>query len=63
MTSSLISVSSIELLKCVIHQKGVIKIVDEEIHSDFQLNNTKSVIVGTGREEVLARIQRIRVSI
>jgi hypothetical protein len=63
MTSSLISVSSIELLKCVIHHKGVIKIVDEEIHSDFQLNNTKSVIVGTGREEVLARIQRIRVSI
>jgi hypothetical protein len=40
-----------------IHQ-GVIKIVDDEIHHDFQLNNTESVIVGTDREEVLDRIQR-----
>ncbi len=40
-----------------IHQ-GVIKIVDEEIYYDFQLNNSKSIIVGTDREEVLARIQR-----
>ena len=38
--------------------KGVIKIVDDEIHYDFQLNNTESVIVGKDREEVLARIQR-----
>jgi hypothetical protein len=38
--------------------KGVIKIVDEEIHYDFQLNNTESVIVGTDRAEVHARIQR-----
>src|SRR5689334_15719629 len=38
--------------------KGIIKIVDEEIHYDFQLNNTESVIVGTDREEVLERIQR-----
>jgi hypothetical protein len=38
--------------------KGVIKIVDDEIHYDFQLNNTESVIVGTDREEVLARIRR-----
>ncbi len=37
---------------------GVIKIVDEEIYYDFQLNNSESIIVGTGREEVLARIQR-----
>ncbi len=37
---------------------GVIKIVDEEIYYDFQTNNTESVIVGTDREEVLARIQR-----
>jgi hypothetical protein len=38
--------------------KGVIKIVDDEIYYDFQLNNTESVIVGTDREEVLERIQR-----
>ena len=38
--------------------KGVIKMVDDEIHYDFQLNNTESVIVGTDREEVLERIQR-----
>jgi hypothetical protein len=44
-------------IKIDIH-KGVIKIVDDEIHYDFQLNNTESVIVGTDREEVLARIQR-----
>jgi hypothetical protein len=37
---------------------GVIKIVDEEIYYDFQLNNSGSIIVGTDREEVLARIQR-----
>jgi hypothetical protein len=35
-----------------IHQ-GVIKIIDDEIFYDFQLNNTKSIIVGTDREEVL----------
>ncbi len=40
-----------------IHQ-GVIKIVDDEIFYDFQLNTTQSVIVGRDREEVLARIQR-----
>ena len=38
--------------------KGVIKIVDDEIFYDFQLNNTESVIVGRDREEVLERIQR-----
>jgi hypothetical protein len=38
--------------------KGVIKIVDDEIHYDFQTNNTESVIVGTDRDEVLDRIQR-----
>jgi hypothetical protein len=37
---------------------GLIKIVDEEIYYDFQLNNSESLIVGTDREEVLARIQR-----
>ncbi len=37
---------------------GVIKIVDEDIFYDFQLNNTESVILGTDREEVLERIQR-----
>ncbi len=30
---------------------GVIKIVDEEIYYDFQLNNSESIIVGTDREE------------
>ena len=44
-------------IKIDIH-KGVIKIVDEEIHYDFQINNTESVIVGTDRDEVLDRIQR-----
>jgi hypothetical protein len=37
---------------------GVIKIVDEEIHYDFQLNNSESIIVGTDRKEALTRIQR-----
>lgn len=38
--------------------KGVIKIVDDEIYSDFQINNSESVIVGTDRKEVLDRVQR-----
>ena len=38
--------------------KGVIKIVDDEICADFQINNTESVIVGIERDEVLDRIQR-----
>ncbi len=37
---------------------GIIKIVDEEIYYDFQTNNSESIIVGTDRNEVLARIQR-----
>src|SRR3954449_4803516 len=44
-------------IKIDIHQ-GVIKIMDDEIFYDFQLNTTQSVIVGRNREEVLARIQR-----
>jgi hypothetical protein len=44
-------------IKIDIHQ-GVIKIVDDEIYYDFQLNTTQSVIVGTDRDEVLNRIQR-----
>jgi hypothetical protein len=40
-----------------IHQ-GVIKIVNDEIFYDFQLNTTQSVIVGRNRDEVLDRIQR-----
>jgi hypothetical protein len=39
------------------HQE-VIKIVDDEIFYDFQLNTTESVIVGRCRDEVLDRIQR-----
>jgi len=44
-------------IKIDIHQ-GVIKIVDDEIFYDFQLNTTESVIVGRDRNEVLDRIQR-----
>jgi hypothetical protein len=40
-----------------IHQ-SVIKIVDEEIYYDFQLNTTESVKVGRDRIEDLAKIQR-----
>ena len=43
-------------IKIDIHQ-GVIKIVDDEIFYDFQLNTTESVIVGTDRKEVLDKIQ------
>src|SRR3954471_5311847 len=38
--------------------RRVIKIVDDEIFYDFQLNTTESIIVGRDREEVLTRIQR-----
>ena len=44
-------------IKIDIYQ-GVIKIVDDEIFYDFQINTTESVIVGTDREEVLEKIQR-----
>jgi len=44
-------------IKIDIHQ-GVVKIVDDEIFYDFQLNTTESVIVGTDRDEVLEKIQR-----
>jgi len=44
-------------IKIDIHQ-GVIKIVDDEIFYDFQLNTTESVIVGTDRKEVLEKVQR-----
>jgi hypothetical protein len=44
-------------IKIDIHQ-GVIKIVDDEIFYDFQLNTIESVIVGTDRKEVLDKIQR-----
>ena len=39
-------------IKIDIHQ-GVIKIVDDEIFYDFQINTKESVIVGTDRVEVL----------
>jgi len=44
-------------IKIDIH-KGVIKIVDEEIFYDFQLNITESIIVGKDSDKVLDRIQR-----
>jgi hypothetical protein len=31
---------------------GALKIFDEEIYYDFQLNNSESIVVGTYREEV-----------
>ncbi|MGN6614000.1 MAG: hypothetical protein ACTHKC_03055 [Candidatus Nitrosocosmicus sp.] len=37
---------------------GVVKIVDDEIFYDLQLNNAESVVVGTDRKEVVVRIQR-----
>jgi hypothetical protein len=33
--------------------KGVVKIVDEEIHHDFEINNTECVVVGKDGKEVL----------
>ena len=47
---------SFKPIKIDIHQ-GIVKIVDEEIHYDFELNNTESLTVGTDRKEVLKRIQ------
>src|SRR3954452_21453860 len=44
-------------IKTDIHQ-GVVKIVDDEIFYDFQINTTESVIVGRNRKEVLDKIQR-----
>jgi len=44
-------------IKIDIYQ-GVIKIGDDEIFYDFQLNTTESAIVGWDRDEVLERIQR-----
>ncbi len=53
------SINAVELKPITIDiPLGVIKIVDEKIYYDFQTNNNESIIVGTEREEVLARIQR-----
>ncbi len=53
------SISGVEFKPIIIDiHLGVIKIVDEEIYYDFQINNSESVIVETDRE-VLARVQRI----
>ncbi len=38
--------------------RGVVKIVDEEIHHDFEINNTECVVVGKDRREVLDRLQK-----
>ena len=37
--------------------RGVVKMVDGEIHHDFEINNTECVVVGRDRSEVLARFQ------
>ncbi len=37
--------------------RGIVNIVDEEIHHDFELNNTECVVVGKDRKEVLASLQ------
>ena len=42
---------------------GTIKIVNEYIYYDFQINNSESIIVETDREEALDRFQRGLVSI
>lgn len=47
---------SFKPIKIDIH-KGVIRIVDEEIHYDFQWNNTESVIVDTDTE-ILSRFKK-----
>ncbi len=53
------SINAVELKPITIDiPLGVIKIVDEKIYYDFQLNNSESIIVGTDREEVISRIQR-----
>ena len=44
-------------IKIDIHQ-GIVKIVDDEIFYDFQLNTIESIVVGTDREEVLEKLQR-----
>lgn len=36
----------------------IIWINNDEIHHDFQINNTESFIVGVDREEVLEKVQR-----
>ena len=38
--------------------RGVVKIVDEEIHYDFEINNTECVVVGTDRKEVFTVLQK-----
>ena len=37
--------------------KGVIKIIDDEILYDFQINTTESVIVGIDRDDDLAEFK------
>jgi hypothetical protein len=37
--------------------RGVVKIVDEKIHHDFELNSTECMVVGTDRNEILSRLQ------
>jgi hypothetical protein len=37
--------------------RGVIKIVDDEIHHDFEINSTECMVVGTDRNEILGRLQ------
>lgn len=44
-------------VKVDIH-RGVMKIVDEEIHHDFEINNTECVVVGKDRREVFASLQK-----
>ena len=37
---------------------GVVKVQREEIYSDNDINNSEVIMVGTPREEVIARIQQ-----
>lgn len=40
------------------YSSSVMKIADDEIFYDFQLNTTQSDVVGTEEDEVLKKIQR-----
>jgi hypothetical protein len=46
----------VSIVSIDVHE-GVVKIVYEEIHHDFEVNNTECVVVGRGRTEVLASLQ------
>ncbi len=38
--------------------RGIVKLVDDETHHDFELNNTEYMVVGTDRSDVLGTLQK-----